>query len=309
MKNLSQISGLSLALLVSGALLVSFKPTLGAVLLLTGLVSVPTISAWQKHYRWDLQSQLVSLVALIFGVILILAGLGSFLGSESNPPAGTALLLIGLTLIPVSSRWLEEQLNFPLTAKTKAVLIPVLLAAFVYFTTDTPKLDNTASQISNNTTQILNETLPFADSQVTRNSVRAALQNINDSGYRIKLDNIKQIEITGSTPEYAVSIRYKPKSVWDSRDGVNVAARTATEIFERLFANRSVKRVSVFQLGDFTDTYGQTNEEVAVKVMMDRETADKINWEGFKNQVRLDYRALERVASDFNIHPALKSEL
>lgn len=75
-----------------------------------------------------------------------------------------------------------------------------------------------------------------------------------------------------------------------------------------MFANPQVIKVAAFAQQDFTDQYGNSELATAVKFMMDRETADKVDWDGLKDKVLLDYKALYPL-TDYSIHPAIQKDL
>lgn len=155
----------------------------------------------------------------------------------------------------------------------------------------------------------------FAQAPITEESVRAELQGKSESGYRVELDDITKIEVIEQAKDsedqpdqYAVSVFYTYEA-WDSEDTVKAASGTSVEIFKRLFAHPQIVRVGTFAEQDFTDQYGKTDRTTAVKYIMERETADKVDWKGVKNNVLSDYKALFPLTSTHTIHGAIQKEL
>jgi len=155
----------------------------------------------------------------------------------------------------------------------------------------------------------------FAQVPITEESVRAELQGKSESGYRVELDDITKIEVIeqakdseDQSDQYAVSVFYS-FDAWDNEDVVKAASGTSVEIFKRLFTNPQVVRVGTFAEQDFTDQYGKTERTTAVKYIMERENADKVDWDGVKNNVLSDYRALFPQTSTHTIHGAIQKDL
>lgn len=166
-------------------------------------------------------------------------------------------------------------------------------------------------------------TVVFSETEVTEESVRAELQGKTSGGYRVELDDITKVEIVEQyreeaetlSPEeldtlpkqYAVSVYYTYEA-WDEEDTVKAAAGSSVEVFRSLFAHPQVVKVATFAQQDFTDQYGKSEIETAVKFMMDRETADKVDWDGIKDRVLSDYKALYPL-TEYKIHPAMSKNL
>lgn len=154
----------------------------------------------------------------------------------------------------------------------------------------------------------------FSENQVTEDSVKAELSSIKDSGYGVDFENITKVDVISQakdSPEdpdvYAVSVFYTYKA-WDDEDTVKKAAGSSVEAFRHLFAHPQVVKVATFAQQDFTDQYGKTETDTAVKFMMDRETAEKIEWDGVKDRVLSDYKALYPL-TEYKIHPAISKNL
>lgn len=155
----------------------------------------------------------------------------------------------------------------------------------------------------------------FSESPVTEESVRAELQGKTDGSYRVELDDITKVEVIKQVKDsedqpdhYAVSVFYT-FDAWDNEDVVKAASGTSVEIFKMLFAHPQIVRVGTFAEQDFTDQYGKTDRTTAVKYIMERETADKVDWDGVKNNVLTDYKALFPLTSTHTIHGSIQKDL
>lgn len=154
----------------------------------------------------------------------------------------------------------------------------------------------------------------FADSELTEDSVRAEINKLD--GIRSMSGNeITSVELidNGGTEDIAddkiVSVTYKPKSVWDEADTVKKIADTTVAVSEKLFKHPKVGMVRVITTGDFTDQYGQSETGNAVRIGLQRSTAEKLNWDTFKDMVFVDYNKLLDIADEQWMHAAIRKAL
>lgn len=188
-------------------------------------------------------------------------------------------------------------------------LIIIIFFVFALFSGSGSKETNTQQ-----TSQETVETSNFADSELTDSSVRKEVEKLK--GLRTMSGNeiteIKIVENMGTenvTDDQIVILTYKPKSVWDEKDTVQMTANTAVEVSERLFKHPKVGMVRVTTLGNFTDQYGNSKSENAVRIGLQRATAEKLNYDTFKDMVLLDYNKLLDIADELWMHAALRKEL
>ena len=79
---------------------------------------------------------------------------------------------------------------------------------------------------------------------------------------------------------------------------------------EILFENDGVAEVVMWELMEFTDKYGETTVETAVRIVMEKEVADKIvNWGNVDDQAWGDYNTFFNLAELQYIHPAILNNL
>jgi hypothetical protein len=81
------------------------------------------------------------------------------------------------------------------------------------------------------------------------------------------------------------------------RDGIILHS---TDVLRRVFSDPRAERVSLYWLLPAKDSYGDETETMAARVVLTRDTADKINWKG------LSPLGLPRVADKFDFHPKLQ---
>jgi len=154
----------------------------------------------------------------------------------------------------------------------------------------------------------------FKDQEVTEESVKSALADLEDISVMSE-DEITQVKIvenagTEDIPDDKVVYAYfRPKSVWDEKDILNMTAGTAVAVMRRLFVHPKITSITVWVEGDFTDQYGKTETATAARVGLDKSTANKIDWDNFRDMVLVDYNKLFDIADTQYIHPAIQKNL
>ena len=74
----------------------------------------------------------------------------------------------------------------------------------------------------------------------------------------------------------------------------------ATKVFKELYTSQlPIGEVCIFFKGDFTDKYGNQSEQTAIKIIMDLNTAQNINWQNF------DWRNLPSITNSIYVHPGI----
>ena len=74
------------------------------------------------------------------------------------------------------------------------------------------------------------------------------------------------------------------------------------DVFETLFKRKEISEVVLMWQFSLVDAYGKESVDTILKVGLDRETENKINWKNF------DYNNFELVATQYYTHPALLKE-
>ena len=79
---------------------------------------------------------------------------------------------------------------------------------------------------------------------------------------------------------------------------------------EILFQNEAVAEVAMWEQLEFTDKYGSTETETAVRLTMTKMAADQVvNWETVSDLAWADYSSFFDLADLEYIHPAIAQEL
>jgi hypothetical protein len=81
-----------------------------------------------------------------------------------------------------------------------------------------------------------------------------------------------------------------------TREGILLKS---TQLFKELFNNQQISQVTLIWQLPLVDVYGNEKVDTVVKIGLNRETADKINWSNFNRN------NFEAVASEYFVHPAL----
>jgi len=155
---------------------------------------------------------------------------------------------------------------------------------------------------------------PFAEEFLTEASVKKEIEKLDGSRTMSgkEIVEVKIVENLGTddvTDDNIVIVTYKPSSVWDEKHTVSTTADTMVAVSEKLFKHPQVGMVRVTTQGDFTDQYGNTKTENAVRFGLQRTTVEKINWENFKKMVFIDYNSLIDIADEQWMHAAVKKYL
>ena len=148
------------------------------------------------------------------------------------------------------------------------------------------------------------EEMDFALQEVTETSVRGAIEDLSGLGVELR-GNISRVDVIGGV----VHVYYKP-TVWDEHDAMVTAVHTAIKTMETLFVNPRVSEVVMWQQGDFTDKYGNTETELVIRIVMGKETADKIvDWKWVDDRAWVDYTTFFELAELQYVHPAIAKAL
>ncbi len=155
----------------------------------------------------------------------------------------------------------------------------------------------------------------FSQQIITESSVREAIKDLTGLSVGLK-GNITKIEVNDYAPtleildDKIVNIYYKPTALWDERASMTTAVHTAIKTMETLFKNPKVAEVVMWQQGEFTDQYGETKTRTAIRILMNKETANKIvDWKVIDDRAWLDYNTFFDLAELQYIHPAIKKAL
>ncbi len=140
--------------------------------------------------------------------------------------------------------------------------------------------------------------IPFSQRSVTESSIRDAI-SIGDG------DTVDILETDPNN--IRVTLRFAPIVSWSTESFVISTAHDAAEAFKVLFSNPHISNVYYWHDAEFTDVYGNEDASKAIVFEMSRETANKMNWDNFVDEVMYrDYKNLFQVVDYYYLHPAIQ---
>lgn len=165
--------------------------------------------------------------------------------------------------------------------------------------TDIPTQTNT-QQPNEEITQTQQEDSEPEETLTKEEKIKKDITDILESSNR-DVEKIREISIIERADEnLLVTVRYNADdnlgNSWIKR-GIWIDSE---KILEKVYTDYSdIGRVAIFAYFPLVDKYGNSEDEVVMKVMLDKETSDKINWENFITD------NLPDVVDDYYAHPAI----
>lgn len=152
--------------------------------------------------------------------------------------------------------------------------------------------------------------ISFANQPITEETVRAEIEGDLKNIQKIKIGDYLGMRY-GEDYLYDqyIDIHYNMGDVWDEKAFVKKTILNSIDVSQKLFKNPNVTRVTIYSMTEFTDIYGNPKEGTGMKICLYRETADKINWEGFKNKALINYNDCFLVIDEYYIHPGIQKKL
>lgn len=154
----------------------------------------------------------------------------------------------------------------------------------------------------------------WTNAEVTADNVKAVLSgkaSVNpvpsDSKFPESIYNIDVIENVEGNKN--ILIYYNSGDAWDETDFVKKVGSSAIIAGSMLFDNPRIDQVGIFTSTNMTDQYGKTKSETVAKIIINRKTADKIDWKGFSDRHVNDPGNIYRVADSYVIHPGVLKEV
>jgi hypothetical protein len=107
----------------------------------------------------------------------------------------------------------------------------------------------------------------------------------------------------------AVTVSRDAGTVWDENDMVHRTGRDALDAFAILFTNPGLSEATYVSTTSFTDQYGKSSTEAAVKLTYSKATAQKIDWKGLGERALGEWQAPYSIATYYYIHPGVWKKL
>jgi hypothetical protein len=162
---------------------------------------------------------------------------------------------------------------------------------------------------------------PAAEPEEEIPSLNWATAELTEANIRKVLSrefNIDPIYDDGDFPEDITSvtveenniiIEFKPETMWDETDFVKRVGGTTIIVGSVLFDNPDVVWVKVVAITEMTDQYGNTEDEEGAFISLDRELADKVDWEGLADRHSSDPGNIYRLSAEYYIHPGIRKNV
>jgi len=159
---------------------------------------------------------------------------------------------------------------------------------------------------------VVEKPTPKVEAGISEDYVRNILTKTNNIIYKDSLAKIEIFDNFGTednSTDKIVHVYFKPLSIWDEKEVVSQSSEKAVKSMKVLFANPSITHIIFWTLGDFTDSYGNSNESTALRIGLKSTTASKLNWDNFIPMVEVDYKKLFDIADDKYVHPSIAKAL
>ncbi len=170
----------------------------------------------------------------------------------------------------------------------------------------------------NRNTEPLERNIPnvqemFADQEVTKTSVNAALYKIPDMEETVQLDRITDVEVklnrdTDAFLDKTLHLYFEPENKNPEMILQTVTATTATAM-QILFANDNVTRIIMWVKDGTMDSVEKEDLETLetletrIKISMNEDTVRRGDWESLRQETIKDYHVLLEKADEVFIHP------
>lgn len=198
------------------------------------------------------------------------------------------------------------------------IILPMLLitgtAVFLSACSGNKDIQDAFNQGKNKGREMLK--INYEQVEPSQESATSALAKLENTTYGVVSENeIAEIKVSNylvnpdKPNEKMIEVKFKPVSNWDEKHLMTKATGTTVEVARRLFANPNVGLVTVIFDGEFTDNYGKKEVGQAIRLALKRETADKIQWEQFRDMVLNDYKKLLDIADTKFIHASISKNL
>lgn len=190
-----------------------------------------------------------------------------------------------------------------------SIVYIMFIAAFIDVVSEGPAPQNTQPAVSQKETA-----KDWSTADITEETVKAALAGkseakptFTDKSFPEDITEISIID-TGDGKKN-VWIYYKPESAWDETHLVKMAGSTAIFACSILYQNVQIGDVAFFTQGDFTDQYGKSKTDVAVKLVISNDLAGKADWKGLATRHESDPGNIYRISDNYKIHLGIKKNI
>lgn len=139
---------------------------------------------------------------------------------------------------------------------------------------------------------------------LTEQSVRSLVKDRADYGLALSdVQDVSNVRVVDGVENFtSVGVYVKADNYMDDTDLLQSGIANSYAVSRAIFENfRSVDEVYTYTEANFTDQYGNTESNTAVKVMVGNETASKVNWDGIQDRIIGDYPQWLEVADSYRV--------
>lgn len=185
----------------------------------------------------------------------------------------------------IASNLLNKDFN---TKKYIIVAITSLILAIAIFILSDENNPPSKQTVTSTTEQTINTNLPIPE-QIDKH-----IKKVVDKNDYINVEVNENMGRNDGTKMVLVYVKAHGYETYKS------ALINATKVFKELYTSQlPIGEVCIFFKGDFTDKYGKQSEQTAIKIIMDLNTAQNINWQNF------DWRNLPSITNSVYVHPGI----
>lgn len=233
-----------------------------------------------------MSNKIYRLLAWVFGIIFLLAAVGSLFSNFLN---AILFLLVSALLLPPVTVFIKKKWSYSLSRKTRIISSIVLLVILGIFTSSksspvVPIEGNTAVQTQPVTTTQAPpvDRGPLTIQQKLDNAVRSILPSSTAQF------SFGTTTITNDVPPAPKGSQYVTVDIntgdgfWDGSSIITQSGQLASTIFQQVFPiSSNFDDVIIRFYGPTTDQYGNTKDTMLLSYSMDPALYKQINWTGF----------------------------
>lgn len=123
-----------------------------------------------------------------------------------------------------------------------------------------------------------------SDEEVIKDTINAKYSGKNNRDQ----DNIRSVDVINlNDGSYTVMIKYNADEGYSSSSTRKDIIYTSSQMFKTIYkeTGKEIMQAGIFAYYPLTDKYGNNSDEVVYKCTLDKETADKVNWDQNENQL------------------------
>lgn len=146
---------------------------------------------------------------------------------------------------------------------------------------------------------------PSKSTQPTQPKQKSSLDKLWEASDQV-LGTRKGVDIKFDATIGTAQLFYTPDSIWDEKRAVQMTYKNFVNWGKKVNGFEGVQAIDVYTKSEFTDSYGKSSTDTAVRVLMDVGEFRKYNWESLEGQPI--HNQLERDGMLY-LHPAIRKNV